>query len=88
MAAKHLSERKNWQTNTGAKATKNEKRTYLAIKESLDSEKYEITKKPTVSIGNLTLKPELVIEHRHNGNKVIVDDKLGDRGGNAHERAY
>ena len=88
MAAKHLSARKNWQTETGKKATKNEKRTYLMLRESLDSGQYKVTRKPVVLIGKLRLEPELVIENSLNGKKIIIDDKLGNRGGNAHERAY
>jgi len=88
VGAKHLSKRKNWQTVTSAKVAKNEKRTRTLLVESLNSKKFEITIKPIVLIGKLTLKPELVVKNPRTGAKVIIDDKLGNNGGNAHERCY
>ena len=88
MSAEHLSQRDNWQTETGYNATRNEKRTEKLLSETLETSQYKITKKPTIQVGNLKLKPELLIENLSNGNKLLIDDKLGENGGNAHERVY
>lgn len=88
MAAKHLSERDNWQTETGTKAKKNEKKTHKLLNENLDSETYKITVQPLISVGKETIKPELCIENKVNKKRLLLDDKLGQNGGNAHERLY
>ena len=88
MAANHLSKRDNWQTNTGKKAKRNEKKSFKLLNESLDREKYSITVQPTISIALETIRPELCIENTLNGKKLLLDDKLGENGGNAHERLY
>jgi len=88
MAAKHLSERENWQTDTGKRASKNEARTHSLLTESLSPTEYSIRKKPKIAIGKTTIQPELLIENLRNGKKLVIDDKLGLNGGNAHERCY
>ena len=88
MAAKHLSERENWQTETGKKASRNEARTHSLLTERLDPTGYSVKKKPKITIGETVIQPELLIENLRNGKKIIIDDKLGLNGGNAHERCY
>lgn len=88
MSSKHLSERDNWQTKTGNDANKNEQQTHALLRERLDTVKYSIKKKSKILIGKTTICPELLIENTKNGKKVVIDDKLGKNGGNAHERCY
>lgn len=87
MAAKHLKQRKNWQTETNKKAKLNENKTYQGLSEFLGDE-YAIAVQPRMTFGLERIQPELCIENLSNGKKIILDDKHGENGGNAHERLY
>jgi hypothetical protein len=84
----NLSERENWQSETLEKATRNEMRTHSILVSKLDQSVYTISVKPKLKIGNLKIVPELMIKNVITGKKMIIDDKYGDNGGNAHERCY
>jgi len=88
MGAKHLSDRDNWQTESAKKALKNEQTTFSLLKENLSYTQYKVTRKPTIRIGEVNKQPEAVIENLQTGKKLLIDDKYGEKGGNAHERAY
>jgi hypothetical protein len=84
----HLSVRDNWQDDTSKKARHNEDRTYSILFSELDRDTYKIELKPKLRIGEASFVPELLVENITTGKKMIIDDKYGDNGGNAHERCY
>lgn len=99
MSAKHLSERDSkWVEEARKTGTKAEQLTLSCLVEGLikgryskgvvAEEQYIIRKKPKLTIGKWNFEPEAIIENLKNGKRLIYDDKHGEKGGNAHERAY
>lgn len=90
MGSQHLSERANWQNETSIRSYETELNTYEKLKEYFSNNPSVVLKggkkKPKVCIGTTFVKPEILITNHSTGKSVVVDDKRGDNGGNAHER--
>ena len=87
MGAKSLSKRKNWQNQTSKSAKKAENTSISLLRESREN-KYNFHVQPMLSFGDWNFKPEVLIVNPKNDKMVVLDNKNGNNGGNAHERSY
>lgn len=90
MGSEHLSERSNWQMGASVTGKGGEDDFAEAIAPSLPRH-YEVVKRPkklqVYSAGRGIVLDCKIINHE-TGKSVLIENKTGNNGGNAHERVY
>tara|TARA_R110000803_G_scaffold54817_2_gene111632 strand:- start:169 stop:651 length:483 start_codon:yes stop_codon:yes gene_type:complete len=90
MASKHLSDRENWQLDTRVRSDYDENTFSQAIERHLPSN-YAVDPKPkklVVYSEGKGVKLDCKITNSTTGKSIFIENKTGNNGGNAHERAY
>ena len=90
MGSEHLSERSNWQMGASVTGKGGEDDFAAAIAPSLPSP-YEVVKRPKklqVYSGGRGIVLDCKIINHETGKSVLIENKTGNNGGNAHERVY
>lgn len=90
MAAKHLSDRGNWQLGARIIGDSGEEAIVSALAKHLP-DYYEVTLKPKkleIYGSRRGVVLDAMITNRQSGKKIFIEKKTGNNGGNAHERVY
>ena len=90
MASKHLSDRENWQRDTRVRSDCDEYSFSQAIQQHLPPN-YTIVPKPkklVIYSEGRGVELDCKITNTTTGKSIFIENKTGDNGGNAHERAY